>query len=290
MAALAAVGGAAAGARAEADLAYLPPRALGMAGALRGAAAGTTALALNPSGMSLARSYVVETSYQYVSRLEGHVGTVAIADSTSAFNVGGGLYYTYATGSPEDASGDRRRHEGGIALSFPIGNKFTMGGTVRYLRVRRDGLGDARPPEKINGFTFDAGLTLRPVSFLSVGLVGRGLRDLETYQAPRSFGGGVALMPLPEVSLTFDVASESTPPVNHLVYVGGAEFTFASRFSFRAGGGREAGYYGPESFGSAGLSVISEVGALDVGGRLAFSGESESLYLGFAGRLFVPTP
>jgi hypothetical protein len=90
--------------------------------------------------------------------------------------------------------------------------------------------------------------------------------------------------------VTFDVASESTPPVNYLIYVGGVELTLASRFSLRAGGGRQGGYYGPENFGSAGFSIISEVGALDVGGRLALSGKSETLYLGFAGRLFVPTP
>jgi hypothetical protein len=276
-------------ARADGDLAYLPPRTLGMAGAARGNATGTTALALNPSGMSIARSYVIETSYQYAKRLKGHVGTVAIADSTSGFNIGGGLYYTYATGAAGEPPVDLGRHEGGVALSFPLGDRLSVGGTVRYLRVRRDGMGDV-PPEKINGFTFDAGLTLRPVSMISIGVAGRGLRELDTYQAPRSFGGGVALVPVPDLSLTFDVASESVADVDYLVTVGGAEYTFASRFSLRGGGGREHGAYGAESFGSAGVSVISEVGAMDVGGRLGFSGKSSTLYLGFAGRLFIPTP
>jgi hypothetical protein len=277
------------GARAEGDLAFLPPRALGMGGALRGAAAGTTALALNPSGMSLARSYVVESSYQYINRLKGHVGTVAIADSTSGFNLGGGLYYTYATGSPDDPAPHRRRHEGGVALSFPFGDKLMLGGSVRYLRIRRDGMG-AVPPENINGFTFDAGVSIRPVSFITIGAAGRGLRDMESYQAPRSFGGGVAVVPVPELTLSFDMAREAAQSADWLVFAGGAEYTFATRFAVRAGGGRDQGSYGEEGFGSAGLSVISEIGALDVGGRLGLSGKSRTMYLGFAGRLFVPTP
>jgi hypothetical protein len=44
-----------------------------------------------------------------------------------------------------------------------------------------------------------------------------------------------------------------------------------------------------EAFGSAGLSVVSEVGAIDVGGQMQFSGGGDSLYLGISGRLFVPT-
>jgi hypothetical protein len=275
---------------AEGDLAFLPPRALGMGGALRGAAVGSSALALNPSGMSLARSYAVESSYQYFKGLHGHVGTVSVADSTSGFNLGGGIYYTYATADADDLSGDRSRHEGGVALSFPFGDKLTVGGTMRYLRVRRDGLDTIRAPEKINGFTFDAGLTVRPVSFITIGLVGRGLREMDTAQAPRSWGGGVSVVPVPELSLTYDMETWSIAPVQHLLYAGGAEYTFGSRFAVRAGGGHEDGSDLDNSFATAGVSVISEVGALDVGGRLALSGKSRSLYLGFAGRLFVPTP
>src|SRR5215208_2580193 len=85
---------------AQGELPSLSTRSIGMGGALRGAATGTAALSLNPSGISLARSYVVEGGYQYLRGLDGHVAGLAIADSTSGFNLGGGLYYTYATAAP----------------------------------------------------------------------------------------------------------------------------------------------------------------------------------------------
>ncbi len=74
-------------------------------------------------------------------------------------------------------------------------------------------------------------------------------------------------------------------PATYLVVSGGVEYTIASMLSVRLGGGR----MDDEGFGSAGLSVVSEVGALDLGGQMAFSGAGNSLYLGVSGRLFVPT-
>src|SRR5687767_5206682 len=143
-------------------------RTLGMGSASRGHATGTAALSLNPSGISLARSYVVEGGYQFLRGQDGHVTGVAIADSTSAFNMGGGLYYTYGTASPEGAA-SFGRHEAGAALSFPFADKVMIGGALRYLRLHREALGTV-PGDKQNGFTFDAGMTIRPVKFISVGV------------------------------------------------------------------------------------------------------------------------
>jgi hypothetical protein len=269
-------------ARAQGELPNLSTRSIGMGGALRGAATGTAALSLNPSGISLARSYVVEGGYQYLRGLDGHVAGLAIADSTSGFNLGGGIYYHYATASPEGA-GARGRHEAGAALSFPFGDKVTLGATLRYLRIHRDMEVLLRP--KTNGFTFDAGLTVRPVSFLSIGLAGRGLRDMEDPQAPRTLGGGLVLSPKPELVVAVDAYNVWVAPASYLVVSGGLEYTFVSMLALRLGGGRRD----DEAFGSAGLSVVSEVGALDLGGQMAFSGRSSSLYLGISGRLFVPT-
>jgi hypothetical protein len=269
-------------ASAQGELPNLSTRSIGMGGTLRGAATGTTALALNPSGISLSRSYVVEGGYQFLRGPDGHVGSIAIADSTSGFNIGGGLYYTYATASPSGL-GDRSRHEAGAALSFPFGEKVVIGGTLRYLRIKREMEVLLKP--KTTGLTFDAGLTVRPVSFISIGLVGRGLRDMEDPQAPLTLGGGIVLTPLPQLAVAVDAYNVQVAPASYLVFAGGAEYTVASMLSVRLGGGR----VNEEGFGSAGLSVVSEVGALDLGGQMAFSGGGNSLYLGIAGRLFVPT-
>ena len=270
------------------DLAALSPRSLGMGESLRGAAAGSAALFLNPSGISLARSYVVEAGYQRAQSLEGNIAHLAVADSTSAFNVGGGMYYTYATASPEEAAG-LGRHEWGLALSFPLGDVATIGGTARYLRARLD----AEPPPgtapaaKTTGITFDAGLTIRPFSFLSVGLVGTSLRELGTSQATMALGGGVVATPVQSLVLAVDAVSNKVGDERRLTTSGGAEYTFVTRLALRGGGGT---VQDGESFGTAGLTVLSEVGALDVGVRVDFTGESESLFIGLGARLFVPAP
>src|SRR6266545_4900207 len=100
------------------ELDVVTPRALGMGGALRGSATGDAATVLNPSGMSLLRSYAIEASYELMRPDSVHVGHVSVVDSTSAANLGGGLYYTYAQASPKGAA-EPSRHEGGLALSFP---------------------------------------------------------------------------------------------------------------------------------------------------------------------------
>jgi hypothetical protein len=267
---------------AQGELPWLSTRSIGMGGALRGAATGTAALSLNPSGISLARSYVVEGGYQYLRGSDGHVASLAITDSTSGFNIGGGLYYNYATASPSGA-GERGRHEAGAALSFPFGDKVSLGGTIRYLRISREMEAVLKP--KTNGFTFDAGLTVRPVSFIAIGVAGRGLRDLEDPQAPLTLGGGLVLTPTPQLVVAVDAYNVEVAPTSYFVVSGGLEYTVASMFSMRAGGGR----MDEDAFGSAGFSVVSEVGALDLGGQMGFSGGGDSLYIGISGRLFVPT-
>src|SRR3954462_15553412 len=72
-------------------------RSLGLGGALRGAATGDTGLTLHPSGMSLMRAYVIEAAYARDSfgSSKTNLGRLSIVDSTSAFNLAGGVYYQY---------------------------------------------------------------------------------------------------------------------------------------------------------------------------------------------------
>ncbi len=266
------------------DLQVVPPRSLGMGGSLRGMAAGGGALMLNPSGISLARSYVVEGSYQYLNREQGHLGHVSIVDSTSGFNVGGGVYYTYATASPDPAA-DTGRHEAGGALSFPFGDKVSVGGTLRYVRARRGAT-------RTSGLTFDAGMTVRPVPILTLGVVGYGLHDLHDAQVPRAVGGGIALAPTEQLLIAvdglFDSRTSEAAQGKSLSVFGGVEYTWASRVAFRLGGGR--GGADVRTFGTAGASLLSEIGALDLAARTDLSGSDKEVFIGLAGRLFVPSP
>jgi hypothetical protein len=275
------------------ELETATPRSLGLGGALRGAATGAAGPTLNPSGISLVRSYAIEGSYANSHAEAGHVAQLSIVDSTSAFNLGGGVYYTYATASPKNAPGIGR-HEGGLLLSFPFGDRVSIGGTVRYIRARQDAIVGASPvPARLDkGFTFDAGLTVRPISFLSLGLVGYGLRDMKNPQVPFAAGGGLALVPVPELVVVLDglidFRSHDESLGSAKSIMGGVEYTFASRYAIRAGGGHDGGR--KQDYTSAGASLLSEAGALDLGARQDVTGEDKGFFIGIAGRLFVPAP
>jgi hypothetical protein len=279
-----------------AALEVVPPRVLGMGNAGRAAASGTAGPTLNPSGISLVRSYVVEGAYEYLSAEQGNAFHAVIADSTSGSNVGGGLRYTYANAAPAgtwEGAEALSRHEIGLSLSFPFNDHVAIGATGRYLRTARTLPGGSE--EKNTGITYDAGITIRPVSIFSIGFVGYGLRDMKDPQAPFGYGGGIALVPMPEFVLVADAAvdlrryvPEGGDQRKAVTISGGAEYTSAARLAMRAGGGRDG--LRRAGFGTLGASVLSESGALDVGGRLDFNEGDKVWMIGVSLRLFVPAP
>jgi hypothetical protein len=273
------------------SLEVVPTRSRGMGGALRGAAAGTSAPALNPSGLSLVRSYVIEGAYHYLQDEKGHLTQVAVSDSTSATNLGGGLSYTYATGSPP--GGKASRHEGSFSLSFPFGDYVALGGSARYLKLSHTPTA-TNVEEKRSGFTFDAGLSVRPSQRFSLGLAAYGLKDMKDPQVPRAFGGGIVLIPMGELIIAGDAVLDQRthdPALgNAWSFMGGAEYTAAGRFAVRAGGGHDG--LREQPYASLGVSVLGEMGAIDAAGRLDLGSKhpQHSLYVGMALRLFVPSP
>jgi hypothetical protein len=263
-------------------------RALGMGGALRGAATGDSALTLNPSGMSLMRAYVVEGAYAYdhIGSGASNLGRVSIVDSTSGFNIAGGVYYNYLS---DDASNPHRSgHEGGFALAAPFGEHLYVGGTVKYFRLTNENP-PVGVPAHIRGFTFDAGLTLKPVGALTIGLAGQNLSNLHTDRAPRTFGGGVAVGASSSLIFALDtVVDFDSGPKKVWNVMGGGEYLMAKTLALRAGGGRrgltQAGYL------SAGVSVIAQVGAIDAGFQQDLGGNPKETFIGVSGRLFLPAP
>ena len=249
---------------------------------MRGIATGDAGPQLNPSGISLMRTFQVEGAYQYARAVDSHDARISAIDSTSGLNLGGALSYAYHHASPGGVT--QTGHLVGVSLSFPFADKIFVGGSAKYIRFS----GTTNP----SGFTFDAGLTVRPVSQLSVGVAGYNLRDFDIAWLPRGVGGGVAFLPLPTLIFVFDMVYEkvygeaSRDSTTH--YMGGGEFSFSSSGAIRAGGGwnglTENGYL------SAGVSAISgEVGALDVGLRQDVSGSSKTTIVAISARLFVPS-
>jgi hypothetical protein len=271
---------------AQTTLSPLTARALGTGGAMRGFATGDSGPQLNPSGISLLRAYSVEGSYLYDSVASSQDVRLSAVDSTSAFNLGGALYYDYHHDSPTDST-SRSSHLFGASLSFPILDKVFLGASANYLRFT-DATGTTN-----TGFTFDAGITVRPVSMLSVGAVSTNLFDKGLPWAPRTLGGGLAFLPIPTLILFFDTVWQKvydSPYQTSTVtsYMGGGEFSFAGSAAFRLGGGRDG--LSKNGYLAGGISVLSaEIGALDVGVHQDVSGTNKATIVGVSARIFVPS-
>ncbi len=269
---------------------YLGTRGLAMGGAGRADARGDEGPLVNPAGMSLARVYTVEGGYQYVDRGLGHVVHTSAVDSTSGFNLAGGLFYSYRTGSPS-GGGHLIGHEPGLALSFPFGEHLLVGISGKYLRVS-GGPVEADGRSSHSGFTADAGVIFRAGSMLTVGVAGYNLRDLSTVQAPVGVGYGIAFTPTADLVIAVDgVHDFTTTDPNRGVTTtvgGGAEYVFQRRVVFRAGGGRDGG--SEHGYLSGGLAGISELGAVDFGFRQDVTGNQKLTFIAVGLRLFVPQP
>jgi hypothetical protein len=253
---------------------------------MRGAATGDAGPMLNPSGIMLMRSYIAEAAYQYSSRDPSHDVHLSVVDSTSAFNMGGALTYTYHTASHGGVS--QTAHLGGASLSFPFADVIFIGGSAKYLHLSTDSPDSTKTTK---GIVFDAGITIRPVPMLSLGVVGANLTNHETSFVPQSVGGGLAVNAAQGLSLFGDTVLErvySDPTrAKALSIMGGAEY-LAPAFGVRAGGGRDG--FNKNGYLSGGLSVVSNAGALEGCVRQDISGDRKSLYVGISGRLFVPSP
>jgi hypothetical protein len=261
-------------------------RPLGTGGAMRAAATGDAGPMLNPSGIMLMRSYSAKVPTQYGSSDSTHDARVSVVDSTSAFNLGGGLFYTFHSGSPASAS--QTGHLGGVSLSFPLGDLVFLGGTAKYMHlstdmdsctVHEEGIHLRRGPHR----------PTRAVSFPG----SRRIQPDQSRNLLRASGRGRRREP-ERLFLAFCFSRtacwNACTTIQHAAgkayYVmGGAEY-LAKTMAIRLGGGRD----GPSRNGylSGGLSTISPTGALDISVRQDISGDRKGTFVGVSARLFVP--
>ena len=265
-------------------------RALGMGDATRAFAIGDSGPLLNPSGMSLVKNFqVMEGTYGYSSRLHAHTLHASMVDNTSAFGIGGGLYYSYRAAEPGGPAGTGHGHEGGFALSVPIAGRVSLGGTIKYFKLS----GEDAPGNHTGGATYDLGTTVNLMPKLSVAVVGTNLRDLDNSHATQGVGYGVAVTPIADLIIAADGFTRFTPD-NHTGRKGtgfmvGGELTLAAKFALRAGGG-----YDPATangYGALGVSAVSDIGAIDGSVRqdLVVRGDTSRATIAMVSlRLFIP--
>ena len=270
----------------------LGPRATAMGDAGVADARATDALRLNPAGMALASLYTVAADYQFMNKEGGQSLNVGVADSTSDSKIGGGLFYGYRGASPMGLP-SLGAHQAGLALSYPLSERFLLGATVKYVHVS----GGVEPDGQSNhgGVTADAGLVLRVAPGVTLGAAGYNLHDLSTVMAPLSLGYGIAFSPGGNLTLVLDAlhdftTSDPTRGVRTNVG-GGAELLLKNIVALRLGGGHDGGARGPAGgYVTAGLAALSELGALDASIRQDLSGTAKITTVILGLRLFVQAP
>lgn len=208
-------------------------RSLAMGDTLRGAATEAEGPLLNPSGMAVTQKFQVSGFYSLRLPSQGHNVHLSIVDSVTNRRLAIGLYYSftqelprfafplaegpYADGTAQrvilvdGARISRNGNESGISAALPIGERFSLGATVKYAYYAlRAELEPSMIPAGYNfnlsrldkergvdlgsighAVTFDFGMTLRLVDQLRIGIVGQNLWP-QGQELPIRLGLGLA--------------------------------------------------------------------------------------------------
>ncbi len=301
-------------ARAQSD--FVGVRALGMGEAQRATATGASGPLLNPAGMSLIKQYVIEGMYGVKIETVGHHANISVVDSVTA-RVAAGLFYSFIYESPklgfnwagghiDSTQLTRTGHAAGLSLSIPLGDRFIIGATAKYLHFDTTAplpmgtVPDHLTLDSVNGVTFDVGMILRLGERFNVALIGYNLWDHGSRESPLSLGIGLAYVPLPQLSINFDTVVNFTGYQDYRVDMMTGKVSLNQKTTARLGPGIEwlAGNKVPlragvvydsvlqETYLTAGLGYLSSAFGIDLSYRGKVKGGIENfLMLGI--RIFI---
>ncbi len=258
-------------------------RSMAMGGAARALGNALTGLYANPANIALTHVYHVGALAQIWPDARRQTYGATIVDSTRPYAAGLGAHY--AALDPDGL--DRKWTDVRLGLAFSASDKLFIGVAGRYLRLREAGasvrsmplsaasagLADAPIVEDIS---FDAGITLRPVSSLSLGIVGANLTNPGHGLSPTSIGGGAAFG-TSDLTLEGNVVADLTTYLRTdgasratLRYMLGFEYLAADHFPLRIGYRYDEGVRSHSL--SAGFGYIDPQFAVELGLRRTVSG------------------
>jgi hypothetical protein len=185
-----------------------------MGGAHRAIVNGNDAVYLNPAGMSQFKRYSVEGAYSYSQERETNIGNVSIVDAVTSA-VAAGLSYSYVngqrtiqtltpTGGYAPSKVDRTGNIVHLAASLPVNKNLLVGIEGKYLNLA---YGDRTA---VNAVTVDAGLLYRVSPNVSLALVGYGLTNTGSAEAPMAMAIGLAAGPSPKFRFALDLVIDFT--------------------------------------------------------------------------------
>jgi hypothetical protein len=177
-----------------------------------------------------------------------------------------------------------------FGLALPLGDIFLIGLTGKYITLQQNGngplgrsvaSGGLRNTNIVQTFTFDAGVTFRPVPMFAISFTGQNLSNPETSLLPLMGGVGLGLGTA-DFSLNADAVIESrTFDKTSLRVNGGGEVLLADRVALRAGYRFDQGL---ESHAlSAGAGYVDQKYSIDASFRRGVAGPAyTAIVFGFS--------
>jgi opacity protein-like surface antigen len=226
-------------------------RSAALGGAMRALGNGVTGLYSNPANIALTRAYHIQGLAQIWPEARRQTYGASAVDSVTG-RLAGAIGAHYGVLDPDGV--DRKWTDIRVALGFPISERFYAGLTGKYLKLRDNGFprsGYGLPPSNaasglpdtatVDGFTFDAGITVKPSNALFLGVVGSNLTNLGHGFQPLTLGGGVGYGNN-DITAEVDVVADFTTFTKvdgssrtAMRYLAGFEYLAADHFPLRIG-------------------------------------------------------
>jgi hypothetical protein len=268
------------------------PRTIALGGAQQVWGGSTTAVFVNPANLPLYRVYHLEglAAFSPEARRQSYGG--AIVDSSTS-RLAGGLGGTWSTMDPD---GIRREWTDlRLALAYPLGDRFHVGVTGRYLRalqgVSRGALGpslasDGNPSSPlINMLTFDAGLAIALSEQFRLAVSGRNLTAPGHSFAPLGVAGGLGWsnqIVTAEANSLVDFTTFGGPRARAMA---GVELLLGDHFPLRGSYRYDAGMR-THAVG-LGAGYVDRRFSVEIGGRRDIVADHPSTMLSVGLRLFI---
>jgi hypothetical protein len=274
------------------------PRSLAFGGAQSALGTSTTALYENPANLTISRVYHFEAlaAVSPEARRQSYGG--AVVDSNTS-RLAGGVGGTFSLMDPDGIH--RSWTDLRLGLAYPLGDKISIGGAGRYLRVSQSlatgPLGsslasDGTPGAPIfNAFTFDIGASVTPTNGLRFGLVGKNLSNPGNGLAPTLLQGGVGYF-TDIFSIEADgLADFTTWSSTRGRFMLGGEVFLANHFPLRAGYRYDDGTRVHSV--SAGAGYVDKKWSFELSGRREIVGDNPLTMISASLRYFyeaAPAP
>lgn len=268
------------------------PRSVALGGAQQVWGGSTTAVFVNPANLALYRVYHLEglAAFSPEARRQSYGG--AVVDSSTS-RLAGGFGGTW---SQMDPDGIRRQWTDlRLALAYPLGDRFHLGLTGRYLRVNQ---GETRGPfgaslasdgtagePIVNEFTFDAGAAVAVTEQLRFAVSGRNLTAPGYRLMPLAVAGGLGWsnqIVTAEANTLVDFTTFGSARVRMM---GGAEVLLADRIPVRAGYRYDAGMK-THALG-LGAGYVDRRFSIEVGGRRDIVSDNPATTIAVGLRFFI---